>query len=238
MARTRKPATKTSAGELTPAQLVSQLIKEKLDPERSAKFADLIVIAARQYKPHFSKRATRSCFLQIAETFEQAIAAINASSSDEVYFAPMYYLSVYAMRRFPNALRSRTTNGGHWKIPDAAPVPDADALRVYLQEYAYLARSFAANLPVPQRGRPHDFETFRPVLLCAQEWLRAFGKRPGTGRESPFVRACRVVLPLFGKAVPNKLHEHIATAFSYVNSDMLSPDKSPRKSNKTGRESG
>ena len=191
-------------------EIVEQLVNAKLDPEKSKLFADRVRVAARRFKhPKLKPHELRAALLAMADKFDVALRALDNASD------AWSHLNAYGMRRAHSELERESKQLVRLGYPPWR-MPNVNVLRLSLVEYADVARQLLEAFPKPARGRQPDAERFRPVWLVAGEWIDVFGTKPGAGHSSPFVRACHVVLPLFGIAVPTKLHEHVASALSQV----------------------
>lgn len=213
------------ASKLDADPLVAALVAEGNDAEKARAFVTEIMRKAAGYKPTgVSTHVMRKHLLDIAKHFQSAIESIDRASDETVHWDSTSYLSTYAtLKAVP---KHALTPSGIWdstirKLRPPDSVPLLPTLRAYMQVYSDTALAIADRFGHSGKGRPADFERFRPVLFCAEAWVRAFGRKPGTGETSPFVRACRVVLPLFGWQVPHKLHEHVRTALRAINVNDL-----------------
>jgi hypothetical protein len=201
--------------------LVAHLVAAKLDPTKSRLFATEISREAVRYKPTgMPAHVKRERFIRIADSFEESIRAIDQAVDEGTHWDSAHDLSAYARRNrritiglsnegvFDRAIKA------HW--PQMDHVPLIQALREYLRAYAAEARAQIDSLPTRRKGGLFDIELYRPVLCCARAWVRTFETKPGRAEKSPFVRACRLALPLFGQRVPTKLHAHVARALREV----------------------
>jgi hypothetical protein len=206
--------------------LVRDLVAAELDPEKSRAFAIEIIREASRYKQTaVSTARMRKELLAIARSFTAAVTAVDLATDADFHQDTADYLSAYGVSTPPRHIR--LTKRGAWDRsikkywPHLDRVPPLAALREYLSIYAAVALRNGTHLPIARRGAPDDFERYRPVLYCVRAWRKSFGTKPGKGITSPFVRACRVALPLFGMKVPSKLHTFVQRALHGLDIDRL-----------------
>jgi hypothetical protein len=217
----------TTHGQAEIDSFVASLVSERLDPEKSRAFATEIIRRAAKYKPAtVAPHKLRQQLLAVSIQFDKAVAAIDSVRDETRHFDTANYLSKNAIRRPTRNIRLSQSNlwdsvlkKNYW--PSIEQTPPIEALRAYLTTYAEAARSMAAEIKAPGRGKPPDFERYRPVLLCAAAWIKAFGKIPGKGKDSPFIRACRCALPRFGGHVPSSLDVHVRNALRGIDLKRL-----------------
>jgi hypothetical protein len=206
--------------------LVRDLVAANLDPEKSRAFAIEIAREASRYKPTgVSSARMRRELLEIARSFTAAAIAVDRSRDSDFHQDTASHLSAWGVGSPP--LNIRVSKTGAWDAtikkywPHLDRVPPLAAVREYLSVYAAIALQNATHFSAARRGAPDDFERYRPVLYCVRAWRNSFGTNPGKGITSPFVRACRVALPLFGMQVPSKLHTFVQRALRGIDIDRL-----------------